>query len=658
MRKEMLCRLYIIRMVAILIACHCWLSTVTAATDADATGDSIYNRMVEMSLRGEHQQLGKEKDKALLFFQQHQQWEHYYYIASLCTMSKVMHEGQTMAGLRECRRLYEFARDHHHDLGRGIVMTQIGWLYSYIGDHEEGVRQMQEAFRLLRRHPLRRENILALYHYAYALELTGRYDEEARILRMAKPLVRGFEWGDTATIVYHTYHDNLLNAEALLAVRQGRLDKAERLVNRLLAKIANGDEQNEYEALRAIAEYYKARGDYALALATTDRMQPMARNSGLQWGLGLLRTEILRKLGRSDEAYDQLRPMIDLRSSDRLGQLRQQLTEMETMTELDELRIHRHKMQFWYAVIIALVIIIALCVVTVLRHRSARRLQRANSELQRAYDQLEETTTAKERIESELRIARDIQRSMVPSQFPTCDRLDIYATMTPAREVGGDLYDVLLLPSRPSADGEGGKQGMQLYFCVGDVSGKGVPASLFMAQAIRLFRALAKLHAKPEKIATYMNNELAEDNDSGMFVTMFIGLLDIDTGHLSFCNCGHNPPLIGIKNGERRMENADFQFLEMIPNVPIGLFPGIEFEGEAIDDIRQRPLLIYTDGLNEAENTEQQQLGDDRLLEIVAQQPFTTARELIDRLTAAVEHHRNGADPNDDLTMMALQLTE
>jgi len=153
---------------------------------------------------------------------------------------------------------------------------------------------MQEAFRLLRRHPLRRESILALYHYAYALELTGRYDEEARILRMAKPLVRGFEWGDTATIVYHTYHDNLLNAEALLAVRQGRLDKAERLVNRLLAKIANGDEQNEYEAQRASAEYYKARGDYALALATTVQMQPLAQNSGLQWGLGLLRTEILR----------------------------------------------------------------------------------------------------------------------------------------------------------------------------------------------------------------------------------------------------------------------------------------------------------------------------------------------------------------------------
>ena len=642
-----------LRAAVLLFAIQYSLSAASSATTAGEKGDSIYNRMVEWMLLGEHQQLEKEKDGVLRFFQQQKQWEHYYYVAALCTISKVMHGGQTMAGLRECRKLYEFARNNRHELGRGIVMTQMAWLYGYIGDHEQGLQQMREAFEVLRRYPLRRESIFALYHYAYALELTGRYDEEERILKVAKPLVRGFEWGDTATIIYRTYHDNLLNAEALLEVRQGNLRRAEQLVNRLLAKLANGDEQNEYEALRAIAEYYKARGDYALALATTDQMQPLAQNSGLQWGLGLLRTEILRKLGRSDEAYDQLRPMIDLRSNDRQGQLRQQLSEMETMTELDELRIHRHKMQFWYAVIIALVIIVALGVVTVLRHRSARRLKRANDELHQAYDQLEEATTARERIESELRIARDIQRSMVPSLFPTCERLDIYATMTPAREVGGDLYDVLLLPPRHSADSNNEKQGQVLYFCVGDVSGKGVPASLFMAQATRLFRALAKLHAKPEKIATYMNNELSEDNDSGMFVTMFIGMLHIDTGQLLFCNCGHNPPAIGTYHSSL----ITYHFLQMQSNVPIGLFEGIEYEGESIDDIRNHPLLIYTDGLNEAENRQQEQLGDERLIELLCEQPFTTAHELIDRLTAAVEQHRDGAEPNDDLTMMALRLT-
>jgi serine phosphatase RsbU (regulator of sigma subunit) len=409
------------------------------------------------------------------------------------------------------------------------------------------------------------------------------------------------------------------------------------MVDRLIAKISNGDEQNEYEALRAIAEYYKAKGDNAMALATTDRMQPLATNSGLQWGLGLLRAEILRNLNRSEEAYDLLRPMIDIRSDDRLGQLRQQLNEMDTMTELDELRIHKHVMQFWYAVGIALIIIVSLCVVIVLRYRSAKKLKKANTQLQQAYDQLEETTSAKERIESELRIARDIQMSMVPNQFPTCDRLDLFATMTPARQVGGDLYDVLLIDNS------------QLYFCVGDVSGKGVPASLFMAETIRLFRALAKFRGEPAEIATYMNNELTEGNDSGMFVTMFIGRLNLDSGQLTFCNCGHNPPVLGCGS-------ADAAFLQMETNAPIGIVPDIEYAGETIADVKNQPLFVYTDGLNEAENARQEQFGDEHLLEVIQQRPFTTARELIDTLTAMVEEHRKGAEPNDDLTMFCLSL--
>ena len=600
-------------------------------------GDSIYNRMVTHTLLGDHTQLQAEKNAALEYFSANEQWDHYYHIATLCITSEVMDGGQTMTGLRQCRMLYEFARDHHHDYGRAIVMAQIAWLYGFIGDHEESLRQMREAFSILRRYPMRRESIALLDHYAYALELTGNYDEEARLLRATKPLIKRFEWGDTATLVYRTYRDNLLNAETLLEVRRGQMTRAGQLVNLLHSKIANGDEQNVYEALRAIAEYYKAKGDYGLALATTDRMQPLAKNSGLQWGLGLLRTDILHSLGRTEEAFALLRPMIDTRSNDRLGQMRQQLNEMDTMAELDELRIHRHKMQFWYAIIIALVIIVALCIVIVLRHRSASRLRKANSQLQEAYDQLEATTTAKERIESELRIARDIQMSMVPSEFPTCDRLDLYATMTPARQVGGDLYDVLLVDCQ------------YLYFCVGDVSGKGVPASLFMAQAIRLLRALAKLREEPASIASYMNNELCEGNDNGMFVTLFIGKLEINTGKLSFCNCGHNPPVMGCGS-------AQAHFIEMQPNAPIGIFPEMEYVGETIDDIRNQPLFVYTDGLNEAENQQQEQFGDEHLLDILQKSPFSTARQLIEQMTILVEEHRAGAEPNDDLTMLCLFL--
>ena len=244
---------------------------------------------------------------------------------------------------------------------------------------------------------------------------------------------------------------------------------------------------------------------------------------------------------------------------------------------------------------------------------------------------------AQERIESELRIARDIQMSMVPSLFPAREGLDMYALMTPAKEVGGDLYGYLL-------------QGDKLYFAVGDVSGKGVPASLFMAQATRLFLTLAKQGMMPAEICTRMNDALSgDDNANGMFVTFWLGLVDLTTDHLDFCNAGHNPPVIG--GGEHNGE-----FLDMIPNAPIGLWSGLEYEGEEIDSIKGRPLFIYTDGLNEAENTQQEQFGDDRLLEFLRNVHFNTTQQVIEALKAEVETHRNGAEPNDDLTMLCLRI--
>jgi len=288
------------------------------------------------------------------------------------------------------------------------------------------------------------------------------------------------------------------------------------------------------------------------------------------------------------------------------------------------------------SVMVALsLIIVFLSVYTIHRRRSTKRLAKAHEDLKRAYDQLEETTSAKERIESELRIARNIQMSLVPNEFPQRDDVELYAGMAPAKEVGGDLYDYLL-------------QGEHLYFCVADVSGKGVPASLFMAQAIRLFRALAKERKMPAEICQQLNNELCENNENGMFVTMFIGLVDLQTGHLDYCNAGHNPPVLG--NGEQSA------FLEMEPNAPIGLWPGLEYVGEQIDSIKNRFFFAYTDGLNEAENMRQEQFGDDRLLAILKQMHFGSAYQVVTVMKKEVERHRDGADPNDDLTIFCLMV--
>jgi serine phosphatase RsbU (regulator of sigma subunit) len=293
------------------------------------------------------------------------------------------------------------------------------------------------------------------------------------------------------------------------------------------------------------------------------------------------------------------------------------------------------RQRMWTTAISLLLIILFLIIYSFHKRKSTHRLRAAHEKLQHAYDQLEEATAHRERIESELRIARDIQMSMVPNIFPNREGLDIYAKIEPAKEVGGDLYGYLLM-------------GDELYFCLGDVSGKGVPASLFMAQATRLFRTLATQHMMPAEIATRMNAALSEDNEQGMFVTMFIARIDLAKGSMDFCNAGHNPPYISDAAGGR--------FLEILPNAPIGLWPGLEYDGERLDDISGRMLVVYTDGLNEAENKQQEQLGDDRLLDILETMPPCSAKEVIDTLYEAVQKHRDGADPNDDLTMMSIRV--
>ena len=293
------------------------------------------------------------------------------------------------------------------------------------------------------------------------------------------------------------------------------------------------------------------------------------------------------------------------------------------------------RITLWTAIGVGLLIISFLSIYLYRRSRHMKDLTVAYDKLETAYEQLEKTTAAKERIESELRIAREIQMSMVPHEFPERPDLDIYASMIPAKEVGGDLYDYLL-------------EDDILYFCLGDVSGKGVPASLFMAQTIRLFRALAKQHQMPAYIATRLNEELTEKNDNGMFVTMFIGQLNLITGLFHFCNAGHNPPVIG---GDEHQGS----FLEMESNAPIGLWPEIDFIGEEIETIKDRPLFIYSDGLNEAENSKQEQFGDDHILDILRHTKFKDARHVVELMEAEVKRHRADAESSDDMTIMCLK---
>ena len=330
--------------------------------------------------------------------------------------------------------------------------------------------------------------------------------------------------------------------------------------------------------------------------------------------------------GRKDSALRVAMQIADLYDTAYVKQKRDATAEMATIYDVEGKerliaeREAKISQQRFIGVTIALVVLIISFLIYVwLRHRMA------------------EMRAKQERIDSELRIAREIQMSMVPSKFPKREGLDMYAMMTPAKEVGGDLYGYIL-------------QRDKLYFCVGDVSGKGVPASLFMAQVTRLFRTLAAQKMMPDEICTRMNDALSgEDNERCMFVTFFIGLLDIPTGHLIYCNAGHNYPVINVGDDQ-------CAFLKMETNMPIGPMPGMPYVGGEIDSIKGKPLLIYTDGLNEAENNERKLFGNERMLDILRKSKAGNARELIESLAAEVEQHREGAEPSDDLTMMAIYL--
>ena len=370
-----------------------------------------------------------------------------------------------------------------------------------------------------------------------------------------------------------------------------------------------------------------------------------------QWQLALQRAEKLihqqNKCAQKASIYEHMgdyrqalywqkrtRAVIDsIQSSEARSQMNEFDTELSITyaeNETKEQELAKEQTMLWGGATIAVLIIAFLAIYGYRCNKHTKHMKSVNSKLQQAYDQLEETTKAKERIESELRIAREIQHRMLPHVFPRRRDIDIYAMMTPAKEVGGDLYAYALLDD-------------QLYFCVGDVSGKGVPAALFMAEVTRMFRTLVDGHLSPNTIAQRLNHALAEDNEQGMFVTMFIGLINLKTAHMEFCNAGHNPPLL------------DGEYMQMESNAPIGLWPELDYEGEEISDMHGKTLFIYTDGINEAENSNKEQFGDERL-QALLKKDLGDARQTSETIHKAVEDFVGNAEPSDDLTKMCIKM--
>lgn len=277
-------------------------------------------------------------------------------------------------------------------------------------------------------------------------------------------------------------------------------------------------------------------------------------------------------------------------------------------------------------------------VIRLFNRDSALAFQLVHLCIKRFIENLRAETEAKERIQSELRIARDIQASMLPRVFPPFpDRteFDIFAVMEPAKEVGGDFYDFFLVDDR------------HLCVMIGDVSGKGVPAALFMAICKTLLKSEALRGLSPGDILALVNRTLIPENEAMMFVTVFLLILDMKTGEIRYSNGGHPPPLISAGPGR-------FELLDGPTGTVLGAVDGIPY---ATTTRILKPgdiVFLFTDGMSEAMNADQELFSDARLKNRLCEGTGKCAADLIRYMRVAVEAFADGTPPSDDITMVAL----
>jgi sigma-B regulation protein RsbU (phosphoserine phosphatase) len=244
-----------------------------------------------------------------------------------------------------------------------------------------------------------------------------------------------------------------------------------------------------------------------------------------------------------------------------------------------------------------------------------------------------------EHIEKELQTAHSIQASMLPRGhplFPGRDEFDVYALMDPAKEIGGDFFDAFLIGDD------------KLFFAIGDVSGKSIPAALFMVETVTLLRMEASRDIPPHEVLARVNKQLCQNNDHGMFVTVFCGILDVARGALTYCNGGHDAPLIG-------RAGAGFDFIECAGGMMLGAVHDAPFCSGKLALQRGDVMMCYTDGVTEAMNRDQEIFTQRRLRDSVAGMEEAEAEHLVRALHAEIRAFAQDAPQSDDIAVLALK---
>jgi sigma-B regulation protein RsbU (phosphoserine phosphatase) len=251
-------------------------------------------------------------------------------------------------------------------------------------------------------------------------------------------------------------------------------------------------------------------------------------------------------------------------------------------------------------------------------------------------ENLRDATMQQQKIDSELDIARSIQRSMLPKSLPKNESITLCAMLKPARAVGGDFYDFFYIDEE------------HLCFLIADVSGKGVPAAMFMSVARSYLRAYSTVGLSASEIVEKLNNTIASNNDANMFVTLFFGILNVKSGELNYANAGHDEPYLLSDDGE-------YKRLEGVGNSVVGAFEDLVFRDETIFLAKNSKLFLYTDGVTEAFSKDEEQFSDKRVIEALSASREKSVSATMQYMENSITNFTKDCEQSDDITMLLLE---
>ena len=515
----------------------------------------------------------------------------------------------------------ELNQNLNNENGLAMIHNNLGMLYADIREYDRSIDFFQKTLAARRSFDNKEGIIAAIKNISVSQNNLGRFSESLVLLEEALSLAKELSSTDELASCYlmlsETYQKagDIPNTKKYYELYQIFYDeRSEKEKQRLRA------EADEEAMLKRIA-ILKAQSEEASNQKLQDSVNQLADDIN-QYG-----EEKVRLIEEIDEK-----------------QLQVQF--LETEAENEKLKSERQMRQARNVRNLLLLGALSLALIAFFIYRNFKQERRSklvladkNAQIEKQNDELESLNAIiakhNERMKSELDVGREIQMSMIPSHFPDIKGVDLYAALEPAREVGGDLYDFFKIDDD------------HLIFGIGDVSDKGVPAALFMAVTKTLVKTNANYSALPGQILTEVNKELSRENESSMFVTYFLCLLDIRSGKLNYCNAGHNPPLYISANGQLTK-------LDQLHGPVLGAIEDFDYGQDEVIMKKGEQIVLFTDGITEAMDINHSQYSNERLDNLFSHNGKHKAKDAVKAILDDVSEFRGEAEQSDDITVLSI----